>query len=275
MSARRLRRAASPSFAIVFLFGAVAFGQSEPEGLFSAATRDLQEGRPDEAIARLETMADRGMSDAAASFNRGLAYANRASSTSSKPGDLGQAACAFAEARSLNTNAAFGKRIASAEAATQRELGRRLAARGGGGGLMEPPAPLFHQLLALLPAPAWAGVGAFGSVLCILAFVLYLKRRGGSAVHGLGLAGLLLFGVGTFAENRTRAAKAAEESACIVVENATLLREPSLASRGEPLREGAHIFVQKGASDESFALVRWGSLVGYVTPRSLRRLAHP
>src|SRR5579864_4158247 len=49
----------------------------DPNALFGAATAALGEGRATEAIADLEALADRGVVDPVASYDRGLAYAMR------------------------------------------------------------------------------------------------------------------------------------------------------------------------------------------------------
>lgn len=253
---------------------ALADGES-PETLFAAATDDLNAGRTDEAISRLESMADREVHNGAVSFNRGIAYAKRAASSSSRPGDLGQAACAFAEARVLTSDAALRKKIDAAESSAQRELGRKLAAHGGGSTLMEPPSPFGRQLVELLSETAWTVVSIVGSLLCLVAFVLYLRKRTGSATHALAAAGIVMTALGALAATRARAYQATERDACVIAENATLFREPSFASRGEALREGAHLKITSGNAADAFVEVRWGSLTGYALPSALRRLARP
>lgn len=275
MNARRFCLHLLASVLLCGVASAEPIEASDSVSLFGSATTDLEAGRLDESIARFESLADRDVHDAAASFNRGLAYAKRASSPSSKPGDLGQAACAFAEARVLAKDAALRKRITEAEASTQRELGRKLAAHGGGGALMEPPAPLGRQLVELMPPVAWSATAGLGSLLCLVAAGLYLTKRGGGTTHALAAVGLLAFGAGALAEHRAFTYRTTEDDACIITENATLFHDASFAARGEPLREGAHVKVSTAQASDAFVEVRWGSLTGYATPSSFRRLAHP
>ena len=271
-----MRRARLLAAFLFLAFSAHADGpEATSENIFAAATSDLNTGRTEEAIARYETMADRDVHNAAASFNRGLAYAKRASSANGKPGDLGQAACAFAEARALTSDSALRKKIEMAEASTQRELGRKLAAHGGGSTLMEPPAPFARQLVELLPELAWALVAGCGSLLCLVAFALYVAKRGGGARHAVATVGVLITGIGASAANRAQHYRSTEKDACIVSENATLFREASFASRGEPLREGAHVKIASGSAQDAFVEVRWGSLTGFAMPSTLRTIARP
>lgn len=270
-----LRALAFAALALATTPAAAEGDEPTTDALFAAATADLNAGRVDEAISRFETMADRDVHDGAVSFNRGIAYARRASSAASKPGDLGQAACAFAEARALTSDAALGKKIVAAEASTQRELGRKLAAHGGGSTLMEPPAPFGRQLVDLMPPLAWALVAGLGSLLCLVAFVLYLRKRGGSARHALAGTGFFLAGLASLAAYRAQSYRLTEVDACVITENATLFREASFASRGEALREGAHLKILSGHAEDAFVEVRWGSLTGYALPTALRKLARP
>src|ERR1700690_2497168 len=77
----------------------------EADPLFASATEALAAGHPADAIADLEGLADRGVVDAAMSFDRGLAYAQRVRIGGEQPGDLGRAAHGFEEARALTRDA--------------------------------------------------------------------------------------------------------------------------------------------------------------------------
>ncbi len=70
--------------------------------LFESATKALHEGRAGDAIGAFETLADEGVVDAVASYDRGLAYAMRVRIGAEVPGDLGRAAQGFEEARDLS-----------------------------------------------------------------------------------------------------------------------------------------------------------------------------
>jgi hypothetical protein len=83
---------------------------SEDSAFFASGTQALAEGRPGDAIANFEALADRGVTDPAASFDRGLAYANRIRVGAEQPGDLGRAALGFAEARELTKRRGPGQR---------------------------------------------------------------------------------------------------------------------------------------------------------------------
>ncbi|MDF2694931.1 MAG: hypothetical protein K0S65_3314, partial [Labilithrix sp.] len=69
--------------------------ETDPAALFRGANEALAAGRPGEAIAKFEALADRGVVDAVVSFDRGLAYAARVRAGGEQPGDLGRAAHGF------------------------------------------------------------------------------------------------------------------------------------------------------------------------------------
>ena len=71
----------SVAAALVVAFLAVASGpasaQDDPAVLFASAVAALHEGRAGDGVADLEALADRGVVDPVASYDRGLAYAIR------------------------------------------------------------------------------------------------------------------------------------------------------------------------------------------------------
>ena len=66
-----------------------------PERAYAAAIAALAKGADNEAIDRLELMADQGVVHADASLARAAAYLARAEGSASRPGDLGRAAAAL------------------------------------------------------------------------------------------------------------------------------------------------------------------------------------
>src|SRR5689334_11264504 len=62
----------------------------DPATIFREANDALAGERPSDAITKLESLGDKGVVDAVASFDRGLAYARRvrAGATVEQPGDL-------------------------------------------------------------------------------------------------------------------------------------------------------------------------------------------
>ncbi len=162
MSARRIRGVAALVFA--FLFAPVARGAEDTDGLFASGVAALAEGRPGDAVADLEALADRGVVDPAASFDRGLAYANRVRVGAEQPGDLGRAAHGFAEAHDLATDPALVKDSARALTILRTEVARRRA-RAGDPIELDQGVPLGRAIVELLPENAWAILAAVASVL--------------------------------------------------------------------------------------------------------------
>ncbi len=136
---------------------------SEEDGLFSAGTQALAEGRPGDAVADFEALADRGMRDPAISFDRGLAYANRVRIGAEQPGDLGRAALGFVEAGELTNDTALARDAARAIGLVRSDVARRRV-RAGEPALLDQGVPLGRAIVALLPENAWAVMSAIGSV---------------------------------------------------------------------------------------------------------------
>jgi len=162
----------------VLLFSLPASAAEDADGLFAAGATALAEGRPGDAIADLEALADRGVVDPAASFDRGLAYANRVRVGAEQPGDLGRAAHGFAEAHDLATDPALVKDAARALTVVRTELARRRA-RAGDPVELDQGASLGRAIVELLPENAWAVIAAVGSVL--LGLGLFVRQRSGTA----------------------------------------------------------------------------------------------
>jgi len=88
--------------------------EGNEEDMFGKATDALAGGKPGDAIALFEALADRGVVDENVSFDRGLAYAARVRIGAEQPGDLGRAAHGFEEARALTTDKALERDAFSA-----------------------------------------------------------------------------------------------------------------------------------------------------------------
>jgi hypothetical protein len=67
-------------------WAASARAEDDPATYFTQATQALKEGRAGDAIASLEALADRGVVDPVASYDRGLAYAMRVRIGAEVPG---------------------------------------------------------------------------------------------------------------------------------------------------------------------------------------------
>jgi tetratricopeptide (TPR) repeat protein len=74
---------------------------------FDLGYEALEQGRYGDAVRLFEALADEGKTDAALSYNRGLAYAGKLSLVQTESGDFGQAIAAFEEARALSDSSAL------------------------------------------------------------------------------------------------------------------------------------------------------------------------
>jgi hypothetical protein len=147
----------------LLLFPTPAFATEESDALFASGNQALAEGRPGDAIADFEAIADRGIVDAAVSFNRGLAYANRVRIGAEQPGDLGRAAQGFAEARDLTSDPNLAREAGNALITLRSEVARRRA-RSGDPIELDTGVTLGRAIIELLPENAWAGLAAFASL---------------------------------------------------------------------------------------------------------------
>src|SRR5262245_25063525 len=113
----RARRARGRSRAFAFeevsvrwasFFGAIALAVScsatsaaradaDSQKTFSDAVTSLERGAYDDAIDLFESLADRGFVHPDASFDRAVAYVERARTPNARPGDLGRAVAALEE----------------------------------------------------------------------------------------------------------------------------------------------------------------------------------
>ena len=87
-------------FALIAALLLVPFGWRQaraesPEQAYEAALSALAKGADNEAIDRLELLADQGVVHADASLARAAAYLARSEGTNTRPGDLGRAAAAL------------------------------------------------------------------------------------------------------------------------------------------------------------------------------------
>src|SRR5688572_11540312 len=156
------------------------------EQAYAAALAALKKGADNEAIDRLELLADQGFSHPDASLARAAAYIARAEGKNARPGDLGRAAAALSEALLLRPDDAQAQRGLEA---VQAEIARRQA-RPGENVVVRPR--LGRAIVALLPEQAWAILAAFGSLVLAVGIVM---RRAASAPLAR-LSGAVSIGVG-------------------------------------------------------------------------------
>lgn len=129
----------------------------DPATMFREATDALAGERPSDAITRFESLSDKGVVDAVASFDRGLAYARRvhAGAAAEQAGDLGRAAHGFEEARELTRDRALADEATRALVAVRAEVARRRA-RSGEPVDLEHGVSLGRSIVGLLPENVWA-----------------------------------------------------------------------------------------------------------------------
>ena len=262
-------------FAAVLAASAVsrADDPSETSNLFAAGVKALEEEKPNDAVASFEALADRGVVDATASYDRGLAYALRVRANAEQPGDLGRAAHGFEEARMLTNDAKLAADAQTALAMVRSEVSRRKA-REGVTVDMEQHASPWRTLTRTLGENTWAA---------------------------LAIGAAIALGVGLFARWLAKASRARAAAAIVIAVSAPVmivtaalarsarsdrlyLREAIVVSpsarpsdahgivlpQAKPLPEAARVEIvgENGAWTE----FRWGTLDAWVPAQTLRPL---
>jgi hypothetical protein len=239
-----------------------------PEKAFTDAVAAIERGAYDEAIDRLELLADQGFSHPDASFDRAVAYLARAQSPRRRTGDFGRTVGALAETQLLRPG------DAEAEQALERvhaEIARRRAREGRDQVTARPS--LARAVTGLAPENVWALLAALGSLLLSAGLLLrWLSTRSTwrlGATLALAIGGVLLvtFGGLTAAARRFRSIS---DPAVVVVQEARLLDE-----NGTPLskKDGAveHDAIPEGAIVEvherrgQLLRVEWGATRAWVS----------
>jgi hypothetical protein len=265
----------------LLIAGSRAFAQATaPEeetgdaALFEAGVRALHDGRPGDAIADFEALADRGVVDAAASYDRGLAYAARVRLGDEIPGDLGRAAHGFEEARDLSNDPRLVDDATRALVAVRSEVARRRV-RAGQPVEVDPSRSLARALSRLLSEDVWAGLCAFASaVLTAGLFVRWLAgapraRLAGGVAAGVAVPVLAVAAAMTLAVRHDRGSL---REAVVIGSAARPTDERGIAiAGGTPLPEGARVEIigTQGGSTR----VRFGTADAWVASSVLRSLA--
>jgi hypothetical protein len=277
-----VRRFAYPLWTLLltgFVFCArLAHSEPSPDSArdFATANQALKRGAYTEAIDTLELLADRGFVHPDASFNRAVAYVERARSSAAAPGDLGRAAAALCEALILRPD------DEAAETGLSRiraEISRRHAREGTAPVLARPS--LGRAVTSLFDENVWAIVAISGSFLLALGFALRRFAKGTSAALagavGIGL-GALLLASGASLSAGARHFRLTSSPAVIVAEEARLLDESGKplpqkrgASDSVTIPEGASVYVLERRP--TLDRVEWGSTEGWLSPGQLQILA--
>jgi hypothetical protein len=277
-AARRLLVALLGLALAVCLLRAHAETASSPEQLFRAGLSAVERGAYDEAIDHFELLADRGFVHPDASYNRGVAYVQRATSSAARPGDLGRAAAA------LNETVLQRPKDEAAERALEgvrSEIARRRAREGASALMVQ--RKLLRAVVELFSEDVWAIGAVIGSALLTVG-LLVLRLATKSAVHLAGtliacLSGLVLLVCGTFtaiAQHYRRTT----EPAVVVASDARLLDDSGAplshkldSSKVVSIPEGARVDVLEKRG--TLVRVEWGTTQGFITLGQIRLLERP
>lgn len=283
---RRTSRSAATLTFVGALFAAVLLSsprvaRAEPEvtdedpaKLFDKATQAIAGERHGEAIALLEALGDRGIVDASASFNRGLAYALRVRGGGEQPGDLGRAAHGFDEARTLTHDASMAKEAERSARLVRAEVARRRA-RGGEAAPIDGGASLGRAIVDLLPENVWGGASALSAL--VLTIFVVVRALAGSprakvgANTTLGVSGALMALTALLAWS-ARDVRLHVRDGVVIAPAARLLDERHLAQNGvAPIAEGARVRLVEDAG--GFSHVSAAGFDGYLPSSAVLPIA--
>lgn len=254
----------------------LAQADDPPEALAQKAVAALRGGHPAEAIADFESLADRGVVDANMSYDRGLAYAERVRVGGEQPGDLGNAAQGFEEARTLTRDSALRDECARALAVIRAEVGHRRSRAGHPADLEQTPR-LREAIVGAISEDAWCVLALIASIAASGAFyVRWLtkaRRREVAANVAIAislpvLAAAVVAAI-TARELRMHRVEAVVVSASARPSNASGIALPN----AEPVPEGARVRVM--AENAGWDEIRWGTLDAWVPASAVRTIERP
>jgi hypothetical protein len=245
-----------------------------PASLFASGTKALGDGRVGEAIATFEALADRGVEDPVASYDRGLAYAARVRAGAELPGDLGRAAQGFEEARDLSRDPHLQADASAALTVVRSEVAKRRM-RAGEPAEVDPGRSFASSLSSLLAEDTWAflcAAAALASAAGLFARWLAIQSR-------VRIAGAVMAGVGAPLVAASMAMTLAARSdrlnlreAVVISASARPEDERGLSLPGATaLPEGARVEILD--SRGSLRRIRFGALVTWLSSDVLRDLA--
>jgi hypothetical protein len=248
----------------------------DPATIFREATDALAGERPSDAITRLEALSDRGVVDAVASFDRGLAYARRvhAGAGAEQTGDLGRAAHGFEEARELTRDRALADEATRALVAVRAEVAHRRA-RSGEPVDIEHGMSLGRSIASLLPENVWAFLAiALASVLTIAIVVrsrVTVARAKVAATTTCAVSGVLLAITAVCAWS-ARDARLNLREGIVVMPNARLLDERHVVRDGvSPIAEATRVrILDEGGG---YARITFAGNEGWLTSSAVLPIA--
>lgn len=246
-----------------------------PEATLARAETFLAEKKPTEAIAELESLADRGYVDAAISFDRGLAYALRVRLGPETEGDLGRAVHGFEEARGLSHDDRTKAEAQAAITALRSEVAKRRS-RAGEPADVEEGLSLGRSVTHLLAESTWFASAVAFSMLFTVALVLRRRARArgesGQAGVALGLAALPLCLLATTFALSARAERRELREGIVIDGTVRPFDDKHIVVNGaRTLPEGAKVRLFE--SDEGYVRFRRGPTEGFLPKRAVAELA--
>jgi len=248
------------------------------DATFAHGAAALREGRPSEAIADLEALADRGVIDPVVSFDRGLAYATRVRLGGEQPGDLGRAAHGFEEARDLTRDDALERDATRALATVRAEVARRRA-RDGDTADLEQSASLGETIVHLVPEDGWAGVAIAASLVTGIGLFVRARTRQRrarvAATVSISVAAPLLLTAGALVL-AARSERAHRVDGVVVSASARPSDARGIAlPNATPIPEGARVRILGAGSSSAWIEVGWGGLDTWIVSTAVRPLSRP
>jgi hypothetical protein len=243
--------------------------------LFASATAALHEGRAGDAIAQFEALADRGLVDAVASYDRGLAYADRVRIGAEIPGDLGRSAQGFEEARELSHDSALIDDATKALTVVRGEVARRRLRAGQSVEMVDAGRTFGRAIASLLREEVWIALSIAASLILALGlFARWIAPQHRARVAG-GVSAAVAAPVLALAIAMTLAARHDRltlREAVVVTASARPIDERGVSiPGGNALPEGARVEIvdqRNGATR-----VRFGSSDAWLASSAIRELA--
>jgi hypothetical protein len=256
------------------LVARLAVADADPSTLMADGAKALHDGRASDAITAFESLADQGVVDAVASYDRGLAYAARVRIGAEVPGDLGRAAHGFEEARDLTRDPKLADDATTALTVLRSEVARRRT-QAGQSVEVDPGRSLGRTVAGLLPEDTWAVLAMLASA--TLAIGLFTRSRttarrprvGAGVAAGLAAPLLVISVLMTLSARHDRLSL---REAIVVSPSARPSDEHGLVAPGAtPLPEGARVELVEGRA--MWTRVRFGALDAWVPTSTLREIA--
>ncbi len=258
------------------LWSAPSAAADAPEQRFAAAAAALEKGAFDRAIDEFEALADSGFVHPDASFDRAIAYIQRARSPQAQPGDLGRAAAALVETVELRPH---DREARATLDVVRQEIAQRRIRAGSEPAIVSPA--LGRAVVGILDESVWTIGAVLGSLL--LAAGLAIRwlfggatvRLGGGVTASVGTLLLAMMGPLLLVAVHYRTTS---QPAVVVVPESRLLTAagvPIERKRGPDshpaVPEGAKVYVidRRGR----LARIEWGSTRAWVLATDLRIVA--